>query len=52
MVRQSWSIADAVFSMDGDTIDFRVVELCRKYQAWLMIDEAHSVGVLGKLVGG
>lgn len=42
-------IADAVFSMDGDVIDLpRIVELCRKYNAWLMIDEAHSVGVLGK----
>lgn len=42
-------IADAVFSMDGDIIDFpKMVELCRKYKAWLMIDEAHSVGVLGK----
>ena len=42
-------IADAVFSMDGDIIDFpALVELCRKYGAWLMIDEAHSVGVLGK----
>jgi glycine C-acetyltransferase len=42
-------IADSVFSMDGDIIDFpRVVELCRKYHAWLMIDEAHSLGVLGK----
>jgi 8-amino-7-oxononanoate synthase len=41
-------IVDAVFSMDGDIIDFpRVVELCQKYQAWLMVDEAHSVGVLG-----
>lgn len=42
-------VADAVFSMDGDIINLpRVVELCRKYNAWLMIDEAHSVGVLGK----
>jgi 8-amino-7-oxononanoate synthase len=42
-------IVDAVFSMDGDIIDLpRVVALCRKYGAWLMIDEAHSVGVLGK----
>ncbi len=42
-------IADAVFSMDGDIIDLpKMVELCRKYNAWLMIDEAHSVGVLGK----
>ena len=42
-------ISDAVFSMDGDAIDFpRMVDLCRKYSAWLMIDEAHSIGVLGK----
>jgi 8-amino-7-oxononanoate synthase len=42
-------IADSVFSMDGDIVDFpKMVELCRKYDAWLMIDEAHSVGVLGK----
>lgn len=42
-------VADSVFSMDGDIIDFpRVVELCRKYSAYLMIDEAHSVGVLGE----
>jgi len=42
-------IADSVFSMDGDIIDLpKVVELCKKYNAWLMIDEAHSVGVLGE----
>ncbi len=42
-------IADSVFSMDGDIIDLpKMVELCRKYNAWLMIDEAHSVGVLGE----
>jgi glycine C-acetyltransferase len=42
-------IADSVFSMDGDIIDLpKVIELCKKYNAWLMIDEAHSVGVLGK----
>jgi 8-amino-7-oxononanoate synthase len=42
-------VADSVFSMDGDIINFpKVVELCKKYNAWLMIDEAHSVGVLGK----
>ncbi len=42
-------VADAVFSMDGDIIDLpRLAEICRKYNAWLMIDEAHSVGVLGE----
>ncbi len=42
-------IADSVFSMDGDIIDLpTTIALCKKYNAWLMIDEAHSVGVLGK----
>jgi 8-amino-7-oxononanoate synthase len=42
-------VVDAVFSMDGDVIDFpKLVALCRQYHAWLMVDEAHSVGVLGQ----
>ncbi|MCA9991205.1 MAG: aminotransferase class I/II-fold pyridoxal phosphate-dependent enzyme [Ardenticatenaceae bacterium] len=42
-------IVDSVFSMDGDIIDLpEVVRLCRKYGAYLMVDEAHSIGVLGK----
>ena len=42
-------IANAVFSMDGDVVDLpRMAELCRKYGAYLMVDEAHSLGVLGK----
>jgi 8-amino-7-oxononanoate synthase len=42
-------VADAVFSMDGDIIDLpKIVALCKQYNAWLMIDEAHSVGMLGK----
>lgn len=41
-------VADAVFSMDGDIFDLpTAVELCRTYNARLMIDEAHSFGVLG-----
>jgi len=42
-------VVDAVFSMDGDIINLpEVVRLCRKYGAMLMVDEAHSVGVLGE----
>ncbi len=46
-------VSDSVFSMDGDIIDLpKVVELCKKHNAWLMIDEAHSVGVLGETGSG
>jgi 8-amino-7-oxononanoate synthase len=42
-------VVDAVFSMDGDLVDLpRLNTLCTKYHSWLMVDEAHSVGVLGK----
>jgi glycine C-acetyltransferase len=41
-------VVDAVFSMDGDIIDLpQVSRLCRQYDALLMVDEAHSLGVLG-----
>jgi len=42
-------VVDAVFSMDGDIIDLpEVSRLCREYDAPLMVDEAHSLGVLGE----
>jgi glycine C-acetyltransferase len=42
-------VADAVFSMDGDILNLpEVVRLCNKYKALLMVDEAHSIGVLGE----
>lgn len=42
-------VSDAVFSMDGDVADLpSLAALCQKYNAYLMMDEAHSVGVLGK----
>lgn len=42
-------VADAVFSMDGDIFDLpTALALAKEYNAWLMIDEAHSLGVLGK----
>ncbi|MGD2157381.1 MAG: aminotransferase class I/II-fold pyridoxal phosphate-dependent enzyme [Anaerolineales bacterium] len=42
-------VADAVFSMDGDIVNLPgLVDICRTHNAWLMIDEAHSLGVLGE----
>lgn len=41
-------VVDAVFSMDGDVIALpALVEVCRRRHAWLMVDESHSLGVLG-----
>jgi len=42
-------VADGVFSMEGDIIALpRLVELAGKYGARIMLDDAHSIGVLGK----
>jgi 8-amino-7-oxononanoate synthase len=42
-------VTDAVFSMDGDIVDLpEMIRLCNKYEAMLMVDEAHSLGVLGE----
>ena len=39
---------DAVFSMDGDIADVpRLVDLCERHDAWLLLDDAHGIGVLG-----
>jgi 8-amino-7-oxononanoate synthase len=41
-------VVDGVFSMGGDIAPLRdIVPLCKKYDARLMVDDAHSVGVLG-----
>lgn len=42
-------VIEGVYSMDGDIPDLpRFIALKKKYNAWLMIDEAHSMGVIGK----
>lgn len=47
--KQCLIITDTVFSMDGDIAPLRdFVSLAEKYNALLMIDDAHGTGVLGK----
>lgn len=42
-------VVDAVYSMEGSIADLpRISAICKKYGAYLMVDEAHSVGVLGE----
>ncbi|MDE2577228.1 MAG: aminotransferase class I/II-fold pyridoxal phosphate-dependent enzyme [Hyphomicrobiales bacterium] len=46
-------VAESLYSMDGDTVDLRrLVDLKEKYQCWLLVDEAHSIGVMGERGSG
>lgn len=42
-------VTDGVFSMDGHLADLpSIVQLAKRYDAWVMVDDAHGLGVLGK----
>jgi len=42
-------VTESVFSMDGDAPSFEIiVKLCAKYNAYLIVDEAHAIGVYGE----
>lgn len=46
--RRKLVVSDAVFSMDGDLIDIpALLGLCERYDALLLLDDAHGFGVLG-----
>ena len=42
-------VTESVFSMDGDSLNFEVIlNLCQQYEAYLVVDEAHALGVFGE----
>ncbi|MDO8890842.1 MAG: 8-amino-7-oxononanoate synthase [Sulfurimicrobium sp.] len=47
--RRKLVVSDAVFSMDGDLAPVpQLLALCEKYDAWLLLDDAHGFGMLGQ----
>lgn len=49
MERPKLVVTDGVFSMEGDVANLpEIKKLCDKYDATLMVDEAHGLGVFGK----
>ncbi len=46
---QKWIVTDTVFSMDGDQADLTALAaLMERYDAWLILDEAHATGIYGE----
>jgi 8-amino-7-oxononanoate synthase len=46
--RRALIVVEGLYGMDGDAPDLaQLIRLKRRYNAWLMVDEAHSIGVLG-----
>lgn len=43
---------EGIYSMDGDLVKKEVFNICDKYDALLIVDEAHSSGVVGKNLMG
>jgi len=42
-------VVDGIFSMEGDIVNLpEIVRLAEKYNASIMVDDAHSIGVIGK----
>jgi 8-amino-7-oxononanoate synthase len=42
-------VVESLYSMDGDVVDLaRLIEIKERHKCWILVDEAHSIGVLGQ----
>ncbi|MCB1532862.1 MAG: 8-amino-7-oxononanoate synthase [Alphaproteobacteria bacterium] len=46
--QEIWIAVESLYSMDGDIVPLaELVEIAQKFEAWLIVDEAHASGVMG-----
>lgn len=46
--KETYLVVESVYSMDGDCAPLKeLVELCKQYDIYLIVDEAHAIGVFG-----
>lgn len=47
--KEKFIIIDSLFSMDGDLASLKIIaKLAKKYRAFLIVDEAHAIGIMGQ----
>ena len=48
-VNQVYVVTESIFSMDGDAPNLvKMTQICKKHNAYLVVDEAHALGVFGE----
>ncbi len=46
---EKYIVVESIYSMDGDTAPLvALTEICKKHNAYLIVDEAHSTGIMGE----
>lgn len=47
--KETYLVVESVYSMDGDSAPLtELVAVCKKYRVYLIVDEAHAIGVFGE----